>query len=37
MAAALPHVDTFLSGHSLAALDDLLAAIRAVPERHTLH
>jgi uncharacterized protein with von Willebrand factor type A (vWA) domain len=37
MAAALPHVDTFLSGHSLAALDDLLAAIRAVPERNTLH
>jgi uncharacterized protein with von Willebrand factor type A (vWA) domain len=37
MAAALPHVDTFLSGHSLAALDDLLAAIRAVPERSTLH
>ena len=28
MAAALPHVDTFLSGHSLDALDDLLAAIR---------
>lgn len=27
MAAALPHVDTFLSGHSLAALDSLLRAI----------
>jgi hypothetical protein len=27
MAAALPHVDTLVSGHSLGALDDLLAAI----------
>src|SRR5439155_97188 len=27
MAAALPHVDTFLSGHSLDALDELLTAI----------
>jgi uncharacterized protein with von Willebrand factor type A (vWA) domain len=27
MAAALPHVDTFTSGHSLDALDDVLAAI----------
>jgi uncharacterized protein len=27
MAAALPHVDTFVSGHSLAAIDELLAAI----------
>ncbi|MDJ0769220.1 MAG: VWA domain-containing protein [Ilumatobacter sp.] len=27
MAAALPHVDVFTSGHSLAALDDVLAAI----------
>ncbi len=27
MAAALPHVDVFLSGHSIAALDDVLAAI----------
>ena len=27
MAAALPHVDTLVSGHSLAALDDVLAAI----------
>jgi uncharacterized protein len=27
MAAALPHVDAFVSGHSLAALDDVLAAI----------
>jgi uncharacterized protein with von Willebrand factor type A (vWA) domain len=29
MAAALPHVDRFISGHSLAALDELLAAIAA--------
>ena len=27
--AALPHVDVFASGHSLAALDDVLAAIAA--------
>jgi uncharacterized protein with von Willebrand factor type A (vWA) domain len=27
MAAALPHVDVFTSGHSLATLDDVLAAI----------
>ena len=27
MAAALPHVDTFVSGHSLAAMDDVLDAI----------
>lgn len=27
MAAALPHVDTFVSGHSLAALDEVVAAI----------
>lgn len=27
MAAALPHVDAFVSGHSLAALDEVLAAI----------
>lgn len=27
MQAALPHVDTFTSGHSLAALDEVLAAI----------
>jgi len=27
MAAALPHVDAFLSGHSAAALDEVLAAI----------
>lgn len=29
MAAALPHVDTFVSGHSVRALDEVLAAIRA--------
>lgn len=28
MAAALPHVDTFLSGHSVRALEELLVAIR---------
>jgi uncharacterized protein with von Willebrand factor type A (vWA) domain len=28
MAAALPHVDTFVSGHSLRALEEVLAAIR---------
>jgi uncharacterized protein with von Willebrand factor type A (vWA) domain len=28
MAAALPHVDTFVSGHSIAALDEVLTAIR---------
>jgi len=33
MAAALPHVDTFLSGHSVRALEDLLAAIREAGER----
>ncbi len=31
MAAALPHVDAFVSGHSLAALDEVLAAIRGTP------
>jgi hypothetical protein len=29
MAAALPHIDVFTSGHSLAALDDVLVAIAA--------
>jgi uncharacterized protein len=28
MAAALPHVDAFISGHSASALDEVLAAIR---------
>ena len=27
MAAALPHVDEFVAGHSLAALEDLVAVI----------
>ena len=27
MAAAIPHVDTFLSGHSISAIEDLLEAI----------
>jgi uncharacterized protein with von Willebrand factor type A (vWA) domain len=31
MAAALPYVDAFVSGHSLAALDDVLAAISGAP------
>jgi uncharacterized protein with von Willebrand factor type A (vWA) domain len=30
MAAALPHVDAFVSGHSLAALDEVVAAIADV-------
>lgn len=39
MAAALPYVDTFVSGHSLNALQDVLAAIaaartRSQPRRH---
>lgn len=33
MAAALPHVDTFLSGHSVRAIEDLLVAIRKAGER----
>ena len=33
MAAALPHVDTFLSGHSVRALEELLATIREAGER----
>jgi uncharacterized protein with von Willebrand factor type A (vWA) domain len=28
MSAALPHIDTLLSGHSVAAFDEVLAAIR---------
>ena len=27
MAAALPYVDTFVSGHSLAALEQVVAAV----------
>jgi hypothetical protein len=33
MAAALPHVDTFLSGHSLQALQDVMEAIAAAGDR----
>lgn len=33
MAAALPYVDTFLSGHSLRALSDVMAAISAAGDR----
>jgi uncharacterized protein with von Willebrand factor type A (vWA) domain len=32
MAAALPHVDALVSGHSVAALDEVVAAIRE-PDR----
>jgi hypothetical protein len=28
MAAALPYVDAFVSGHSVTALDEVIAAIR---------
>ena len=33
MAAALPHVDTFLSGHSVSSLQDVMAAIRGESSR----
>jgi uncharacterized protein with von Willebrand factor type A (vWA) domain len=33
MAAALPHVDTFVSGHSVRALEDVMTAIRTASER----
>lgn len=35
MAAALPHVDTFVSGHSFHALEDVMAAIRSARRRTT--
>jgi uncharacterized protein len=35
MAAALPHVDAFVSGHSLAALGEVAAAIRSPRNRGT--
>ncbi len=35
MAAALPYVDTFVSGHSLRALEDVMVAIRSATERST--
>jgi uncharacterized protein with von Willebrand factor type A (vWA) domain len=31
LAAALPHVDAFVSGHSLAALAELASVVRGVP------
>jgi uncharacterized protein with von Willebrand factor type A (vWA) domain len=33
MAAALPYVDTFVSGHSVQALEDVLAAIAGAVQR----
>lgn len=33
MAAALPHVDTFVSGHSVRALEEVMVAIRGAAER----
>ena len=33
MAAALPYVDTFVSGHSLTALQDVMAAIHLAGDR----
>ena len=33
MAAALPHVDTFVSGHSLQALEDVMDAISGAVRR----
>jgi len=33
MAAALPFVDTFVSGHSINALNDVMAAISGASER----
>jgi len=35
MAAALPYVDTFVSGHSVRALEEVMAAIRAATSRST--
>lgn len=35
MAAALPHVDTFVSGHSVHALEEVMAAIRNATDRAT--
>lgn len=37
MAAALPYVDTFLSGHSLGTLDQVMQAIRGVSDRSHGH
>lgn len=35
MAAAMPYVDTFVSGHSLEAIEEVMAAIRAADRRST--
>lgn len=37
MAAALPFVDAFVEGHSLAAMQELAAVIAATPERRHAH
>lgn len=37
MAAALPHIDTFVSGHSLRALEEVMDAIRHARERRPAH
>jgi uncharacterized protein with von Willebrand factor type A (vWA) domain len=37
MAAALPHVDTFVSGHSLAALERLASIVAGAGERAASH
>lgn len=34
MAAALPHVDTFVSGHSMRAMEEVMAAISQSVQRH---
>lgn len=34
MAAALPHVDTFVSGHSMRAMEEVMAAISRSVQRH---
>ena len=37
MAAALPHVDAFVSGHSLAALERLAAVVAGSAKREVVH
>jgi hypothetical protein len=34
MAAALPHIDDFVSGHSLAAFEELAAVLSGEGSRH---
>jgi len=34
MAAALPYVDTFVSGHSVSALEEVMEAIAKATDRH---